>query len=452
MVRMKSLSMMVAATALLAALPTGDFAGIGSSAAGAQEQQQKPKQKTRKVPAMSLDVHKRIQKAQEAMDEKNFPEAKVRLAELLESTRINDYERAVAWQLNAMIAYEQEDTPGTIRAYEEILSYAESIPEALELQIIFGLSQLYYSTEKYDLSLEYVKRWESRTEIVGVNQLIFIAQLYYTLNDYRNALSYAYKAISDAEAVDTVEVKESWYQIALSSHWELGEFANVRDILEILIINWPKPVYWTQLAGVYGELKEEQKSYSITEAAYKQGFLDDRPVQVVNMAQILMARQAPIKAAWVLERGFKEELIEDNVDNKKLLGQAYLVSAEYAKSVGPLTEAANGEEDGDLWMQVGQVNMQLDRLDDAEAAFANAEKQFREDDKKTKAKKNRSRIFNALMQRSGALIELKKYSEAERVLNTANRMADSSRERGSVRGWRDYLRAEKAREDMLAGR
>jgi tetratricopeptide (TPR) repeat protein len=444
----KSLPMAVAAAAVLAALPLPEGASLtGKAFAQQQEKSYAEQAKTRKVPAMSLDIHKKIQKAQEAMDLKEFTTAKEILDETLQSSRINEYEKAVAWQLKAMISYEEDNTQATIHAYEEILKYSDSIPVALELNILYGLAQLYYSEENYKKALEYIKIWEPRTDLVSVNQLVFIAQVYYTLTNFETSLEYIYRAISEAQAVDTVEVKESWYGMALSAHWELGQYTKVRDVLEILLINWPKPQYWIQLAGVYQELGEEQTSYSLTEAAYKQGFRDDKAVQLVNVAQIMLARGAPIKCAWVLEKAFKENRIEKTPQNYKTLGQCYLMATEYEKALQPLSVAAKSESDGDLWFQIGQVQMQLTHYKDAIDSFDNVAKAFAN----TKDSKDKDKRLTAIMQKGQALTELKQYKEAHETFDEARKLATDQKDRRMITQWRNYLKAEEAREEMLKG-
>lgn len=446
----KSLPMAVAAAAILAAAPMPEGTPIfGENTAFAQQAPAKKDQKTRKVPAMSLDAHKKIQKAQEAMDVQQFVEAKEILDDLLESKRINDYERAVAWQLKAMIAFEEDNTQATIGAYEQILRFAESIPEALEMNIIYGLAQLYYSEENFDKALEYVNQWESRIDptLISVSHQQFIANLHYVRNEFEGALKYIYAAIETAKSLDTVEVKEAWYGLALSSHWELGQFERVRDVLEILLINWPKPQYWIQLAGIYQELGDEPTSYSLTEAAYKQGFLDDKETQLVNVAQIQLARGAPIKCAWILEKAFKENRVERSPQNEKTLGQCYMMAYEYEKALPPLSKAAAGEKDGDLWFQIGQVQMQLGHYKDAVNSFDNVLTTF----KNTKDTKEKEKLLSAMMSRGQAFTELKQFKDAHEAFKDAKRMATDRKDKRMVTQWEKYLRAEEEREKMLKG-
>ena len=205
----------------------------------------------RKVPAMSIAVHKQVQKAQEAMDHKDFDATSTILAGILASERVNGYEKAVAWQLRAMLAYEQDDTAGTITAYENILNFKHSIPVGLELSIQYSLAQLYYSVDEYDTALKYAKLWEPRAgEYVGVSQLTFIAQLHYMRSDYQQTIDYMDRVMSLLESLDIFEVKENWYALKLSAHWELNQYDAVRETLEKILVMWPKPRYCTQLASI----------------------------------------------------------------------------------------------------------------------------------------------------------------------------------------------------------
>lgn len=443
----KSLPMAVAAAAVLAAAPLPEGLPFASTAAVAMQEKQK-QQETRKVPAMSIKVHKQVQKAQEAMDLKDLASAKEILANALQQKKINDYERAVVWQLTAMIAYEEDDTRGTIRAYEQILRYKDSIPVALELNITYGLAQLYYSTENYDDALRYVKIWEPRAgEFVGVSQLTFISQLYYVRNEFPQSIDYIDRAIAMAQTIDTIEVKENWYGIKLSAHWELSQYAKVRDTLETLLITWPKPRYWIQLAGVYQELGDENAFFSLLEAAYKQGFLDDKEAQLVNVAQIQISREAPIKCAWILDKAMAEKRVERTADNLRTLGQCYMQASNFDKAIEPLKASAALKADADLWFQVGQVQMAEEDLKGAIASFDKALDAF----KGKKGKKIDEKRFSSMMLRAQALIELKRYKEARAAFTAANKVAKKGKQKREVRQWRNYLKAEEAREKMLLG-
>lgn len=460
---LKSLSVVAVAAVAFATVPMPQGTPF-VEAAFAQDQAQK-KQKTRKVQAIPLPFQKKLERISEVLSPEEMTDAEkeatkterlARASKLLDdaydSRGINDYARSIVWQYRAQVAFDRDDTPGAINAFENVLKFKESIPVAQEHGIMYNLAQLYYSIEKYERALEYVTNWEREVSavdpaLVGVNQLVFISQLNYTLNDFDKAIAYIDRAITDAEKVDTIEVKENWYGLRLACLWELKDYKRAQDTLITLIVNWPNPNYWNQLAATYQELGDETASWSILEAAYRQGFLNDKPAQIRNVAQIQIARDAPIKCAWIIEKAFKDEHIERSAENQRTLGQCYMQASEFRKAVAPLIAAAQDENDGDLWFQIGQVQMANDSLADAITSFDKANGEF------TSSKDNKTvgKRFSTVMMKAQALIELKRYKEAKSAFAEASKIATTSRQRRQIAQWRDYMKAEEAREATLKG-
>lgn len=208
----------------------------------------------RKVPAMSITVHKALQRAQEAMAEKDYAGSKSILAEMLARPKTNDYERAVAWQLRAIIAFEENDTPDTIAAYEKILTFKNSIPEMLEINIIYGLSQLYYSEEDYDKALEYAENWHTRVtpNKITVGHLQYMANLHYVRAEYRAAVDYIDQAIENAAAAGPIVApKESWHFLKISALWELGEKEQTEAVVRERLASQPQLAHCRLLAAIY---------------------------------------------------------------------------------------------------------------------------------------------------------------------------------------------------------
>lgn len=462
----KSLPMALAAVAVLAVMPVPE--GSQLSATATAQEAPKKKQKTRKVESIPHSFQKKLEKIQltlspeemtdeelEATRSERLVKAEEMMTDALNGRGLNDYSRSIIWQYRAQVAYEREDMPAAINAFERVLDYKDSIPVAQEHGIMFNLAQLYYQVENVKKAIDYAIRWEKAVSavdpaLIGVTQKVFIAQLYYTNENYSDSLRYIDTAISDAQLVDTVEVKENWYGLKLSAHYELGDFPAVRDTLVTLILNWPTPRYWLQLASVYQELNDDETFYSLMEAAYKQGFLDDKDAQIINVAQIQMSRDAPIKCAWIVDRALKENLIENDADNQRLLGQCFLAAAEYRKALDPLSKAATQSSDGDLWLQIGQVQMQIDRYGDAEESFAKMATAFEDDTKN--AKKNASKLLAGVMMRGQALTELKRFKDAKDAFRKASRLAKTEKDRRQVASWRKYMNGEEAREKLLTGR
>ncbi|PCI62561.1 MAG: hypothetical protein COB37_06620 [Kordiimonadales bacterium] len=419
-----------------------------TSTASAQNNQQPENQKieTRRVPALSVTIHRLIARANEAVENDDISLAKETLTTAIERSRLNDYERAVIWQIRANIAFTENDTPATIAAYEQMLTYRQSIPVAQELQVLYYLAQLHYSADNTETALAYISEWEPRSQnTVDVQHLSFIATLHYVQGNHEEAITYIDRTITQAS--DTAEIKENWYNIKLASHWELRNIPAVRDTLETMVIHWPKPNYWTQLAGAYQELGDDEASYSLVEASYLMGYLDDKPEQLINMAQIQLAREAPIKCTWVFDRAFRNGRIEKDTKTLKSLGQCYLAAAEYSKAVSPLTAAAQASMDPDLWFQVGQITSSLDLPLEAVSAYENAIELY----KTQPAKKAKRNLFRTLLAKGRVLIEEQDFVNASHAFDESAKIGKSRNQQRTLSQLRAYLNAEKVREETLRG-
>ncbi|WP_262691980.1 energy transducer TonB [Kordiimonas aestuarii] len=229
----------------------------------------------RKVPAMSLTVHKKIQAAQEAIADKDYPRAQAVLNETLRLTRINDYEKAVVWQLKAMIAFSENDSPATIEAYETILNYRDSIPEALEINILFGLAQLYHSQGDTRQAAEYANKTVYRMPTLSQAQSRFLAELYYLTRDFAKAEKHIEVAINAGQAYGGGGVKEVWYKMLLSSQWEQGHQLEAKKTALALISRWPEQKYCQILAGMMMEMRNTDEQMTLDEVRTNQAACAD---------------------------------------------------------------------------------------------------------------------------------------------------------------------------------
>ncbi len=122
-------------------------------------------------------------------------------------------------------------------------------------------------------------------------------------------------------------------------------------------------------------------------------------------------------------------------------------AAQFKEAVAPLTAAAKSENDGDLWFQIGQVQMANDDLADAAVSFERANGEFTS----SKTAKDVSKRFSAVMLKAQALIELKKFKEAKSAFAEASKIAKTKRQRKQITQWRSYMKAEEVREETLRG-
>ena len=115
---------------------------------------------------------------------------------------------------------------------------------------------------------------------------------------------------------------------------------------------------------MYGELEMEKHQLAIMEAAYQQGYLV-KGADLFNMAQLYYYHKAPFKCANVMQGAINDGLLEENLRNLKFLGQCLQLAKENDKAVPVMRAAAELSADGELYAQLAQLFLNIDKFDDA---------------------------------------------------------------------------------------
>ncbi len=328
-------------------------------------------QKTRRTPAISEVVYKKLAEVQEFMDAKDYDGALSALAAIEDRIkRYNGYERAQIFNMYAFAWYSKDNTPKAIEYYEKILQQGEDIPLAMELQTMYSLAQLYFVEGDYKRSVEYMQRWFPIAQNPGPQPYIFLAQIYYSMQEYEKGIEPIQRAM-DVARERGEPVKEDWWLLLRVMYYELERWDKVQEILEILVRDFPKKEYWVQLSGVYGQEGYENRQLGALMAAYYQGYLDQGR-ELMNLAGLLLQSEAPYLAAEVMQYGFDNKMIEEDDKNVQQLAQAYHMAQEVEKAI-PLYERAGALADnGRILNRLASVYLDTERYADCVKAAEGA--------------------------------------------------------------------------------
>lgn len=345
-------------------LPTV-MAPIGDITVGvvhAQENKDaKPAQKTKRTQALNNKVYEKLQKAQEAIEAKNYAEAFSVLDEMKNNTKkpLNDYELSNVLNLYAFVYYSQEDYKNALKAYKEITVLTEA-PEGTKVAALYSLAQLYFVTENFPKAVESLLEWfkVAPEASKGSNQYVLLGQGYYQLKDFDKALFNVNKAVDMYKAKGKVP-KENWFGLQRFLYYEKNNYKQVVAILNELLVHYPKKQYWMQLSAMQSELKSDSKQLAAMETAYVQGMLE-KEKELINMAYLFLANDVPYKAAKVLDRGIREKKIEPTSKNLELLGNAWRQSQEIKKAIPEMAKAAAKSDKGELWARLGNIYLDND--------------------------------------------------------------------------------------------
>ena len=311
--------------------------GVFVAEAVAQDKPKKDTRETRRTPALRNKVYERLAEAQTLAEAKDYAGAAAILNDMISEDgkrALNSYELANVYNLHAFLSYAKEDYPQSLRYYEQVIAQPD-IPLAMEINTRFTIAQLYFVQEKWQQGIDALLMWFEMNEKPNAGAYVLLAQGYYQVKRYDLALDNVETAIAMHEGEGKLP-KEQWYNLARFLYFDKEDFDSALDVLNTLIIYYPKKQYWVQASHLYGEKKDEPRQLALMEAAYEQGFLD-RSSELVTMAYLYLNAEAPYYAGAVIEKGLSDELVDDKSKNYELAGSAWAQAREVAKSI-PMME------------------------------------------------------------------------------------------------------------------
>ena len=273
-------------------------------------------------------------------------------------------------------------------------SSGSEIPYDLLDGVYFLIGQIYFIIEEYENSLPYFNEWYIQQDNPASHNLIFIANAYYyagNLDDISIAKitkynRFAIKLINRSISIEKFKGnigKESWYLFLRTLHGNFEEDEQVLEITEFLVTNWLKKVYFIELSGLYAKeagkehlstediSKFEMKQMVAMELAHRQGVLT-KGRELESMAQMFLYHDIPYKSAKTIAASLESGASDKNYKNYNLLSVAYIKGQDRGKAIEPLNYASALSDDGNLYMRLANLHLQLDQYDNAVDAIERA--------------------------------------------------------------------------------
>ncbi|MDK2777676.1 MAG: tetratricopeptide repeat protein [Pseudomonadota bacterium] len=403
---------------------------LTSAAVQAEEEQSKPR--VRRTQTMRPVIFKKLDAVRALADEKKYAEALDDLASV-EKIRRNSYEQAMTQNMYAYVYFNQEDYAGAIKAYEEVVSI-DNIPESLEQTTLYSLAKLHLIQENYQQALAALNKWFAVVDKPGAEAYILRAQMQFQLDQYQQALPDVKKAIAMTKEQGN-QPKENWLLLERAVYYQNKDFKSLARNLQDLSTLYPKAQYWVQLAAVYSELNKPLKELSTLETAYDQGLLN-KESQLMSLAYAQMGQEIPYKAALVIEKGMKDDVIKRSARNLSTLGDAWMLAKEYDKAIVAMTEAAKESQKGDDYFKLAQIHTERQEW---KLALQNVDKAIKSGDLKAPSSAyilKGNILFNLddLPYARDSFVAAEKYPEAEKT----------------AKQWLSYIEAEQKRRDYMA--
>ncbi len=386
---------------------------FGTASAQSGEASKDDDTKTKQAQAVSKEVYEKIQKAQEAVDAKDYRGALDMLNRLYNPDKLTEYEQANVLNYLGFVYYNMDNIKQATATYEKMLRIPTLEPQMAK-QTTLTMAQLYTMDENYAKALQTLDKWFVLETNPGPDQFILKAQILYNLDRYKDMINPIETAMKVARERDK-PVKEDWWNLLNFAYFQQENYTKVRDIQKTLLQNWPKARYWKSLAGAYTELGEDEKLIYAYDAAHTQGMLE-KPQEFITMAQLYLQAEVPYKAAVLMQEKMDAGIVPRDEKNYRLLSQAWTLAQEDNKAIPALKAAAELAGDGELDARLTNAFLNTSNYNDCVSSATTALRKG--------GLRNPDNIQITL---GMCLYNLRRYDDAKNAFKTAARVPRSQR-------------------------
>jgi tetratricopeptide (TPR) repeat protein len=258
-----------------------------------------------------------------------------------------------------------DDYPAALVYFEKCLA-ENALPRTSQIQTRYNVAQLYLATQEFQKAVDTLRLWFQEAETPNSSAYYLLAIAYYQLDDVDAALVPAETAVRISKTP-----KERLLQLLIGLYYESKQYEKAVDPLKTVLVLNPKKTYWKQLSSLYAHIGQEETSLAVMQLTYRQEFLDlDRELRA--LAQLFLFAELPFRAGLVLEKGFKDEIVEPDVQSLEMLANSWLHAKEYEAALEPLERGAELAETGVLYQRLGAVHLERERWAKASSALEKA--------------------------------------------------------------------------------
>src|SRR5688572_13266830 len=333
----------------------------GTSRAGARNGEEEAAPPANDISAQTGKI---LNEAIELLNMENYQGAAAKLG-TLQLDKLSPYERGTTERILFSVAYSQEK-------YDEARGHLQKAIDSGGLNQVqidearYQSAQLYMQEEKWREGAAALEEWFKTAATPNSAAYYLLAVAYYQQDDFTRALPPAQKAV---ELMDKAKPNESWLSMLSALYLQREQYREAVPVLQQLVTAAPdKKTYWMQLSSVYGQMEDYANALAIMQLANNVGLVTEDS-EVRRLADLLLFNDVPYRGAQVLETAIEKKLV--NLDDKlyEKLANCWIAAGEFDKSIVPLQRAAEMASNGDLFIRLGEVQVQREDWPAAIAAI-----------------------------------------------------------------------------------
>jgi tetratricopeptide (TPR) repeat protein len=296
------------------------------------------------------------------MNAEKYAEAQAAI-DTLKLDKLSPYERSKVESVLFNIAYVQEKY-AEARGHLQKSIDAGGLNEQEVSQARYQFAQLYMTEEKWKEGAAALEEWFKTATNPNSAAYYLLAVAYYQMDQFDKALPPAKKAV---ELMD--KPQEGWIGMLLALYLQKDNYKEAVPLLQRLIAIVPdKKTYWMQLSAVYGQQEDYPNALAIMQLAYGAGLVTEDS-EIRRLADLLVFNDVPYRGAQVLESAIEKKAV--NLDDKvyEKLANCWIAAGELDKSIQPLQRGAELASTGEMFVRLGEVNIQREDWPAAQSAL-----------------------------------------------------------------------------------
>ena len=379
--------------------------------------------------ALDESTWKRLNDVYEDVGDERLDAAYDKLQKMLPRAH-GGYQQAVLAQAMAQVEWARANYDAALENFETVVRL-DALPDAAHYSLMYQIAQLYYTQDRFDDALERLVLWMCKVPngIISADAYYLKAAIHTSQQDWINVIAAVGTAISISETA-----RESWYQLKLGAHFELGQLTQAAQTLETLIQHWPdEKDYWIQLAQIYYQQQMEQESLAVLALAKRRDMLDKQS-DILFLSSLYSNSEVPLKAASVLQSGIEDGLVKSNKKHWTMVADAWFTAGEMGHALVAYEKAGEVSDNGEIDLRRAYILVELERWDEASVAISYALKKGGLDELRT---------GEALLLLGMSEFNFGNYEKAAAAWNRAYQYSQTKK---SAQQWLNYMREDQIRE------
>lgn len=344
---------------LVAALSLAGSVALVVPAASAAEEEK------REAPQIDPQTGKRLNEAIELVNAEKFAEAKGVLREF-NMEKLSPYEQSRVLQMQASVASSEEN-------YSEAAGFLEKAVASGGMSDVeianarYQIAQMYMVQEKWAEGVKALKEWFAVTPEPNSGAYYLLAIGYYRMDDHRAAMDPAQKAVDMADSP-----QPNWVELLLALRLEAEQYDKAVPLLKYLVQTAPdKRNNWMQLIAVYRQQEKYDEALSVAQVAYMAGHINTSS-DILSLADLQAFAGVPFRAAKMLESEIQKKTIEPDTKLWEKVSYMWIAARDYDAALPPLGRAAASHPNGDLYVRMGELQLNKANWKGAEEALKQA--------------------------------------------------------------------------------